>query len=181
MISSRKALFPFSSLARTSSLLTSIELPCRPENLNKSKLAWKPKKPKNAEKLPLASDKGYKAMVTEMKEKTVNNHVVLLYMPAPMKPMEEEMQLWDTNEEPMPTFDYSELEPAGAGTYSNSCCRQSAQVTEPLSFTIASRFGTSPNNDGYKRSTRAGSLGAALHTLQPKHGDGVAKRYIGAN
>ncbi|KAJ7880812.1 hypothetical protein B0H14DRAFT_3764552 [Mycena olivaceomarginata] len=105
---------PFSLLISHSysSLLTSIaaELPCHPENLNKSKL-----KPKNAEKLPLTSDKGYKAMVTEMKEKTVNNRVVLLYMPAPMKPMEEEMP-WDTNEEPMPAFDYSKLEPAGASS-----------------------------------------------------------------
>jgi hypothetical protein len=64
---------PFSLLISRlySSLLTSIaaELPCRPENLNKSKLVWKPKNPKNAKKLPLASDKGYKAMVTEMKER----------------------------------------------------------------------------------------------------------------
>ncbi|KAJ7792977.1 hypothetical protein B0H14DRAFT_3159858, partial [Mycena olivaceomarginata] len=100
-----------------SSLLISIaaELPCHPENLNKSTLVWKPKKPKNAEKLPLVSDKGYKAMATEMKEKMANNCAVLLYMPAPMKPMEEEMP-WDTNEEPMPTFDYSELKPAGASS-----------------------------------------------------------------
>ncbi|KAJ7800230.1 hypothetical protein B0H14DRAFT_3885700 [Mycena olivaceomarginata] len=69
----------------------------------------------NAEKLPLTSDKGYKAMVMEMKEKTANNRVMLLYMPAPMKPMEEEMP-WDTSEEPMPTFDYSELEPASASS-----------------------------------------------------------------
>ncbi|KAJ7820058.1 hypothetical protein B0H14DRAFT_3147196, partial [Mycena olivaceomarginata] len=93
---------PFSLLISRSysSLLISItaELPSRLET----------KKPKNAEKLPLASDKGYKAMVTEMKEKTA-------YMPAPMKPMEEEMP-WDTNEGPMPTFDYSELEPTGASS-----------------------------------------------------------------
>ncbi|KAJ7926487.1 hypothetical protein B0H13DRAFT_1862320 [Mycena leptocephala] len=95
-----------------SALLSAIAtaLPCRQENINESKIVWKPKKPKNAEKLPLGKAAGYKVMITEMEEKAPGSRQVLLYMPAPAKPMEDET-LWETNGSPEPTFDYSELEP----------------------------------------------------------------------
>ncbi|KAJ7906108.1 hypothetical protein B0H13DRAFT_2274196, partial [Mycena leptocephala] len=98
-----------------STLLSAIasELPCRVENINQSKITWKPKKPKNGNKLPLGKDTGYEAMVTEMEGKAPESRVVLLYMPPPTKPMEEEMP-WDNNNEPEPAFDYSQLEPTGA-------------------------------------------------------------------
>jgi hypothetical protein len=65
------------------------ELPCRKENINETKITWKPKKPKNGEKLPLGKDTGYKAMVTEMEGKAPEGRVVLLFMLPPTKPMEE--------------------------------------------------------------------------------------------
>jgi hypothetical protein len=74
-----------------SALLSSMaaELPCRKENINESKITWKPKKPKNGEKLPLGKNTGYQAMVTEMEGKAPEGRVVLLFMPPPTKPMEE--------------------------------------------------------------------------------------------
>ncbi|KAJ7905020.1 hypothetical protein B0H13DRAFT_2024068 [Mycena leptocephala] len=98
-----------------STLLSSMaaELPCRKENINESKITWKPKKPKNGEKLPLGKNTGYQAMVTEMEGKAPEGRVVLLFMPPPTKPMEEATP-WETNDEPVPSFDYTQLEPTGA-------------------------------------------------------------------
>ncbi|KAJ7901554.1 hypothetical protein B0H13DRAFT_1882889 [Mycena leptocephala] len=90
-----------------------VELPCRKENINETKITWKPKKPKNGEKLPLGKDTGYKAMVTEMEGKAPEGRFVLLFMPPPTKPMEEAVS-WETNDEPVPSFDYTQLEPTGA-------------------------------------------------------------------
>jgi hypothetical protein len=75
-----------------SALLSAIatELPCRKEHINESKIVWKPKKPKNAEKLPLSKAAGYKAMLDEMKDKAEGSRQVLLYMPAPAKPMDDQ-------------------------------------------------------------------------------------------
>ncbi|KAJ7901504.1 hypothetical protein B0H13DRAFT_1882927 [Mycena leptocephala] len=52
------------------------ELPCRKENINETKITWKPKKPKNGEKLPLGKDTGYKAMVTEIEGKAPEGRVM---------------------------------------------------------------------------------------------------------
>ncbi|KAJ6512593.1 hypothetical protein C8R45DRAFT_1206632 [Mycena sanguinolenta] len=96
-------------------LLSSIatELPCRIADINESQILWKPKKPKNAEKLRLAKEKGYKAMIMELEGKTVDNLVVLLYMPPPNKPMEDAPP-WDTPDDSEPSFDFSELETMNA-------------------------------------------------------------------
>ncbi|KAJ7836154.1 hypothetical protein B0H14DRAFT_2589886 [Mycena olivaceomarginata] len=95
-----------------SALLSAIatELPCRKEHINESKIVWKPKKPKNAEKLPLSKAAGYKAMLDEMKDKAEGSRQVLLYMPAPAKPMDDQTP-WETDGDPEPSCDYSELEP----------------------------------------------------------------------
>ncbi|KAJ7921024.1 hypothetical protein B0H13DRAFT_2418679 [Mycena leptocephala] len=96
-------------------LLTAIaaELPCREEHIVTSKITWKPKKPKNAEKLPLSKATGYDAMVKEMEGKVPEGRVVLLFMPPPVKPMDDEVP-WETKNDPEPMFDYSQLEPSGA-------------------------------------------------------------------
>ncbi|KAK7037181.1 hypothetical protein R3P38DRAFT_3481279 [Favolaschia claudopus] len=86
------------------------ELPCLVENINQSKIMWKTKKPLTGDKFPLGKAVGYAAMVEELKGKA--ERVVILFMPPPNKPMEEPM-LWETEEAPPPTFDYSELERAG--------------------------------------------------------------------
>ncbi|KAJ7740895.1 hypothetical protein DFH07DRAFT_778218 [Mycena maculata] len=105
---------PFSLLitAPYSSLLSAIAtaLPCRRENINESKIVWKPKKLKNAEKLPLGKEDGYKVMISDMEDKAMSAWQVLLYMPPPAKPMEDKTP-WETNGTPEPAFDYSELEP----------------------------------------------------------------------
>ncbi|KAJ7106894.1 hypothetical protein C8R44DRAFT_744774 [Mycena epipterygia] len=88
------------------------ELPCREENINESKILWKPKKPKNADKLPLSKAKGYKEMVKEMRVKKDDVRTVYLFMPPPMKLVDDELP-WDTDEALVPKFDYSELEPTG--------------------------------------------------------------------
>ncbi|KAJ7939013.1 hypothetical protein B0H13DRAFT_2301214 [Mycena leptocephala] len=77
-----------------SSLLSAIAraLPCLPENINESKIMWKPKKPQNAAKLPLGKTDGYKAILTEMGDKG-GSRTVLLYMPPPTKPMEDATRL----------------------------------------------------------------------------------------
>ncbi|KAF7372092.1 hypothetical protein MVEN_00067500 [Mycena venus] len=95
-----------------SALLSAIatKLPCHKEHINESKIVWKPKKPKNTEKLPLSKAAGYKAMLDEMKDKAEGSHQVLLYMPAPAKPMDDRTP-WETDGDPEPAFDYSELEP----------------------------------------------------------------------
>ncbi|KAF8217328.1 hypothetical protein K438DRAFT_1798652, partial [Mycena galopus ATCC 62051] len=73
------------------SLLSAIasELPCRVEHIVKSKITWKLKLPKSADKLPLQNEIGYMAL-----------------------PVDEPVP-WDTVMEPEPAFDYSELEAAG--------------------------------------------------------------------
>ncbi|KAJ7815083.1 hypothetical protein B0H14DRAFT_3746557 [Mycena olivaceomarginata] len=83
---------PFSLLiSEPCSALT--ELPCCKEHINESKIAV-----------------GYKAMLDEMKEKAEGSCQVLLYMPAPAKPMDHQTP-WETDGDPEPSFDYSELEP----------------------------------------------------------------------
>ncbi|KAJ7934456.1 hypothetical protein B0H13DRAFT_2305554 [Mycena leptocephala] len=67
--------------------------------------------PERREAAP-GKEKGYKAMVKEMEGKADKSRVVILFMPPPTKPMEEEMP-WMTDDEPQPKFDYSELERTG--------------------------------------------------------------------
>ncbi|KAJ7728752.1 hypothetical protein B0H16DRAFT_1470341 [Mycena metata] len=98
-----------------SSLLNAIAtaLPCPRGNILESQILWKPKKPKNADKLALGYAAGYKVLVDEMEEKAPGSRHILLFMPAPAKPLEEAPS-WDTDDAPPPTFDYSQLELAGA-------------------------------------------------------------------
>ena len=65
-------------------------LPCRPENIHESKIRWKPKKPKNEDKLTLGKDVGYKAMIKVMAAKKEELRTLFLYMPAPAEPMEDD-------------------------------------------------------------------------------------------
>lgn len=84
---------PFSvpTAAPYSKLLDGIAaaLPCPRTNILEAQIVWKPKKPKNAEKLALGKADGYQVLVTEMEEKAPSGRQVLLYMPAPVKPLEE--------------------------------------------------------------------------------------------
>ncbi|KAJ7701010.1 hypothetical protein B0H14DRAFT_2648567 [Mycena olivaceomarginata] len=93
---SKRDPFPYPCLSPIL-LLSAIatELPCRKEHINESKIVWKPKKPKNAEKLRLSKAAGYKAMLDEMKDKAEGSRQVLLYMPAPAKPMDDQTP-WET-------------------------------------------------------------------------------------
>ncbi|KAJ7155728.1 hypothetical protein C8R46DRAFT_1116321 [Mycena filopes] len=91
-------------------------LPCLPENIHETKIQWKPKKPNNAPTLSLGKETGYKAMLDEMVAKKVDARTILLTMPAPAEPMEEETP-WpkadDNNTDKKRIFDYSELEAPG--------------------------------------------------------------------
>ncbi|KAJ7897883.1 hypothetical protein B0H14DRAFT_3581457 [Mycena olivaceomarginata] len=84
------------------SLLSAIAtaLPCLPENINESKITWKPEEPQNTAKLPLGKAEGYKAMLAEMEDKG-SSRAVLLYMPPPTKPMEDATP-WDKANDPAP-------------------------------------------------------------------------------
>lgn len=66
-------------------------LPCRTENIHQSKIKWKPKVPKNAQIVTLGKETGYKAMITEMEAKKLGARTVILMMPAPAEPMEEDV------------------------------------------------------------------------------------------
>lgn len=83
--------FTVPTAAPYSTLLNSIAtaLPCPRGNILESQIVWKPKKPKNAEKLPLGYADGYKVLVAEMEEKAPGSRQVLLFMPTPAKPVEE--------------------------------------------------------------------------------------------
>jgi hypothetical protein len=84
---------PFSvpTAAPYSELINAIAaaLPCPRENILETQIIWKPKKPKNAEKLALGKAAGYKVLITEMEDKAPSAHQILLYMLAPAKPLEE--------------------------------------------------------------------------------------------
>ncbi|KAJ7797212.1 hypothetical protein B0H13DRAFT_1934261 [Mycena leptocephala] len=84
---------PFSvpTAAPYSELINAIAaaLPCPRENILETQIVWKPKKPKNAEKLALGKAAGYKVLITEMEDKAPSARQVLLYMPAPAKLLEE--------------------------------------------------------------------------------------------
>ncbi|KAJ7110691.1 hypothetical protein C8R44DRAFT_743147 [Mycena epipterygia] len=82
------------------------ELPCREENINESKILWKPKKPKNAR------TNSCSAKQKEMRVKKDDVRTAYLFMPPPMKLVDDELP-WDTDEALVPKFDYSELEPTG--------------------------------------------------------------------
>ncbi|KAJ7732881.1 hypothetical protein B0H16DRAFT_1468392 [Mycena metata] len=92
--------FTIPMVAPYSELLHAIAaaLPCPSENILETQILWKPKKPKNAEK---------------MEDKAPSARQILLYMPAPAKPLEETLS-WDTDNVPPPAFDFSELVPVGA-------------------------------------------------------------------
>lgn len=64
-------------------------LPCRRQNIHENKLQWKPKTPKNADLLLVGGEKGYPVMVEEISGRRTGR-IILLFMPAPAEPMEEE-------------------------------------------------------------------------------------------
>ncbi|KAJ6594609.1 hypothetical protein B0H19DRAFT_1096196 [Mycena capillaripes] len=90
-------------------------LPCLLEHIHEQKMMWKPIKPGNASFLPLGGLDGYKVMVASAADRKPAERIVVLQMPAPAQPMEEEMP-WVTaaaTDEKPPRFDYTELEPSG--------------------------------------------------------------------
>ncbi|KAJ6559664.1 hypothetical protein B0H19DRAFT_1145583 [Mycena capillaripes] len=90
-------------------------LPCFPEHIHEQKMMWKPIKPGNASFLPLGGLNGYKVMVASAADRKPAERIVVLQMPTPVQPMEEEMP-WVTaaaTDEKPPRFDYTELEPSG--------------------------------------------------------------------
>ncbi|KAJ6521639.1 hypothetical protein DFH09DRAFT_1424717 [Mycena vulgaris] len=109
--------------ATYASLIATISraLPCRPENIHETKIRWKPKKPKNANLLPL--DK-----------KT--SHTVILLMPPPAQPMDDEAP-WATGDDPEERFDYGELDAPGA---SDSVQEQKAKKETDENNPPSSRF-----------------------------------------
>lgn len=67
-----------------------LTLPCQILNIHESKLQWKSKKPANAPYLPLGGEAGYPAMITDMVPRKPADRVLLLSMPPPAAPMEDE-------------------------------------------------------------------------------------------
>ncbi|KAF8495257.1 hypothetical protein F5888DRAFT_1635740 [Russula emetica] len=67
-----------------------ITLPCQKPNIHQSKIQWKTKKPTNAPYLPLDGEAGFSAMITETTFRKPADHVILLSMPPPAVPMEDE-------------------------------------------------------------------------------------------
>ncbi|KAF8501153.1 hypothetical protein F5888DRAFT_1632919 [Russula emetica] len=89
-----------------------ITLPCQKPNIHQSKIQWKTKKPINAPYLLLGGEAGFSAMITETTFRKPADRVILLSMPPPAVPIEDENP-WPTgdNEAEEGRFDYSELEP----------------------------------------------------------------------
>ncbi|KAJ7920944.1 hypothetical protein B0H13DRAFT_2318853 [Mycena leptocephala] len=87
-------------------------LPCQVDHINQSKIEWKTKKPIKGKILPLGKATGYKAMLAELSEKKQDARTVILFMPAPVEPVEDEVP-WDADAAIEPKFDYSELESRG--------------------------------------------------------------------
>jgi hypothetical protein len=66
-------------------------LPCRRENIHQQKITWKPLKPANAVPLPLGGEDGYAVLVTSVYSKKDADRMVVLSMPAPAEPMEDDL------------------------------------------------------------------------------------------
>ncbi|KAJ7733342.1 hypothetical protein B0H16DRAFT_1579863 [Mycena metata] len=130
-------------------------LPCLPKHIHESKIEWKPKKPLNAPTLTLGKAAGYKAMLSEMVAKKADTRTVLLSMPPPAEPMEEETP-WATGsaeEGEKKVFDYSELE---STTISNSLQEQQMsfnKATKDERALLEEKYpiGNYPNIDADKR------------------------------
>lgn len=111
-----------------------LTLPCQKANIHQSRIQWKSKKPANTPYLPLGGEAGFPAMITDIVPRKPADRVILLSMPPPAVPMEDEnvrvihrnllvgvtysqllLQPWPApvgeNEEEVCKFDYSELEP----------------------------------------------------------------------
>jgi hypothetical protein len=67
-----------------------ITLPCQKPNIHQSKIQWKTKKPINAPYLLLGGEAGFSAMITETTFRKPADRVILLSMPPPAVPMEDE-------------------------------------------------------------------------------------------
>ncbi|KAK7059335.1 hypothetical protein R3P38DRAFT_3167664 [Favolaschia claudopus] len=91
-------------------------LPCLPAHINQNKITWKAVKPQSSQILPLGFDDGYKFMVKGMAKRREEDRMVLLMLPPPAQPMEEDVP-WATGDaddvKPV-RFDFSELERGSA-------------------------------------------------------------------
>ncbi|KAK6991908.1 hypothetical protein R3P38DRAFT_2571689, partial [Favolaschia claudopus] len=113
----KKGPFTLSSRDSYTEFLSKIAstLPCLPEHIIQPKMMWKAIKPQNFTPLPIGTVDGYQVMIDSMLERK-SDRMVLLMMPAPAKPMEEEMpwQTGEEEEEKPARFNYDELEPTGS-------------------------------------------------------------------
>ncbi|KAJ7909875.1 hypothetical protein B0H13DRAFT_2329914 [Mycena leptocephala] len=89
----KKGPFKISSDDKYHAFITKLAatLPCRRENIHQQKISWKPLKPANAPSLPLSGEDGYAALSSSVYEKKQADPVVVLTMPPPAEPMEEDM------------------------------------------------------------------------------------------
>ncbi|KAK7013597.1 hypothetical protein R3P38DRAFT_3576271 [Favolaschia claudopus] len=113
----KKGPFTLSSRDSYTEFLSKIAstLPCLPEHIIQPKMMWKAIKPQNFIPLPIGTLDGYQVMIENMVERK-SDRMVLLMMPAPAKPMEDEMpwQTGEEEEEKPARFNYDELEPTGS-------------------------------------------------------------------
>ena len=68
-----------------------VALPCpSPDYIIAAKMTWKPQKPLKAPSFPLGSKLGFFIMVKQVAAKKGDGRVIILTMPAPMEPVEEQ-------------------------------------------------------------------------------------------
>ncbi|KAF8195278.1 hypothetical protein K438DRAFT_1760933 [Mycena galopus ATCC 62051] len=90
-------------------------LPCLLKHIYEQKISWKPVKPQNAEILPLGRADRYQIIITAFVNHKQEDCMVMVTMPTPAQPMEEEM-LWENGEavdKKLAKFNYDELESVG--------------------------------------------------------------------
>ena len=89
----QKGPFKFQSDDSYDAFLTNIAvaLPCpSPDYIVAAKMTWKPQKPLKAPLFPLGGKLGFFIMVKQVAAKKGDGHVIILTMPAPTKPVEEQ-------------------------------------------------------------------------------------------
>jgi len=127
----QKGPFKFQSNDSYDAFLTNIAvaLPCpSPDYIVTAKMTWKPQKPLKAPSFPLGSELGFSIMVEQVAAKKGDGRVIILTMPDPMKPVEEQpvcllfiflcphwwylLQFWATDDTiaPAQDFNYEELQ-----------------------------------------------------------------------
>ncbi|KAJ7898708.1 hypothetical protein B0H13DRAFT_2337359 [Mycena leptocephala] len=131
-------------------------LPCRPQHIFQQKITWQPVKPKNATPLPLGTANGYPIMIAAIAKRKSEERMLLLTMPAPAQPMEEETP-WptgaDDDDEKQNKFDYSELESSGPANsvYEQQISFNKATKTERALLEETYPIGNYPAIDPNKR------------------------------